>query len=1041
MMRVLSVCVTLILVSGMTACGDDEVISDADTAIDDVADDRSDEGDLATDTPDADGVQAPEPGDPVVVDLSAYLSGDDGDVQVYQATEESEFISGNNADSRPGDYVLENSVARFAIEGNNRVIAPCPFGGNLIDMDIVRGEEEAGGDVLGELCPMLQLGQTTSPDQFAILQTGESGGSGVLAVTSHMEILDFFNLLGMIDGFAPGLITELAIDTEAIAPYTVTVYYVLNPEEPVLQIVTAIRNDGTEEFLTPFLHLIDSGGDIEVFNPLSSFSGFGFSPLGARSLTAEPLSYVAFAGPRTSYAYLPDPDPTLSGELPMAGSYLLASGLVFAAMGNSNATSMLAVPPSAFRGSPGVLTIEPGDVVTFRHRMIVGDGSLSSVVDRVYDLLEVDSGTASGTVTDSTGATVAGARVSAVASDGRAYNHARSDASGSYTMSLPPDSYIITARKPGQPPVDGQSVTVVASEDVEASPVIQVSGRLTVAVSTPDGEAVPARVTVVCVGECESQPTSQEQDITYDPLIDGVAAVGFAGATGEVAIPLAPGDYTVIVSRGPEWSIYPTGALSDGGAAVSISSGEDTSLDAEIAQVVDTTRAVSGDFHIHTINSMDSPILIPNRVLGFVAEGLDVLVSTDHDYITDFAPILESLALEEWSTTMIGQEVTTDTYGHYNGFPLQRDPESVNGGAVDWGNGTDFSLTPEQLFDWFDEHPGEQVIQINHPDRLGMITGLKADVLTGETWVDPARVRLPSDAVDEETGESGLWSDGFTAMEILNGKTNDNMWMRMRWWLTMVGRGFTPTGTAVSDTHSLYGHLGAVPRSYVFHDEDQTTLADLDEATFVAEINRGNLIGTTGPFLSVSASNLAGDEIGLGETITTDGDAVTAQIRIQIPMWMEVDTLEVLMNVSGLRGSNSTPPTRIAPTASFPIEWTEDSIVVVADGEQSHARRETTIEVPLESDEDAYVVFVVSDRSEDAGMSPLVPSSLATIAYTNPFFLDADGGGYDNPPYASAADEKTGRRPLPLLPFGEVRYPTEERLRILLEAVESNSCH
>ena len=1038
-MRVLTFLVAVVLFIGVTSCGDDEVTTDPDTTVEDGANDQSgedtDESDLPTDTADADADDGPEPGDPVVVDLSPYLAGEDGSVQVYQATEEADFITGNNADSRPGDYILENSVARFAIEGDARVIAPCPFGGNLIDMDIVRGEEEAGGDVLGELCPMLQLGQTTVPDRFEILESGDSGGSGILAVTSHMEILDFFNLLGMIEGFAPGIITELAIDTEAIAPYTVTVYYILNPDEPVLQMVTSVRNDGSEAFLTPFMHLIDSGGDIEVFNPLSSFSGFGFSPLGVRSLTAEPLPYVAFAGPRTSYAYLPDPDPSLSGELPMSGSYLLASGLVFSLMGNANATSLIAVPPAAFRSSPGVLTIEPGDVVTYRHRMIVGDGSLASVVDRVYDLLELDSGTVSGTVTDSTDTQVAGARISAVASDGRAYNHARSDDAGQFTMSLPPGSYTISARKPGQPPVEGVSVTVVTGEDAEANPAIQLSGLLAVTVRTADGDAVPARVTVVCVDECANQPTSQEQHV-------GVAAVGFAGGTGEVDIPLAPGDYTIIVSRGPEWSIYPTGALTDGGSPVSITAGEDTSLDAEIAQVIDTSDAVSGDFHIHTINSMDSPILLANRVLGFVAEGLDVLVSTDHDYITDFAPVLESLALEAWSTTMIGQEVTTDTYGHYNGFPLERDPDSVNGGALDWGNGEELSLTPAELFDWIDEHSGEQVIQINHPDRLGMITGLQADVLTGETWVDPARIRLPSDSVNEDTGESGLWSDGFTAMEILNGKTNDNMWMRMRWWLTMVGRGFTPAGTAVSDTHSLYGHLGAVPRTYVFVDGDLTSPEDLDDADFVANVNGGNIIGTTGPFLSVSASNLDGDEIGLGETIATGGDVVTAQIRIQIPMWMTVDTLDVMMNVSGLRGSNATPPTRIEPTATFPIEWTEESIVIVEDGEQSHARRETTIEVPLESDEDAYVVFVVSDRSDDAGMAPLVPSSLDPLAYSNPIFLDADGGGYDNPPYASAADEKAGgQRPLPFLPVGEIRYPTEERLRILLEAVEANSCH
>src|SRR5690606_8369532 len=103
-----------------------------------------------------------------------------------------------------------------------------------------------------------------------------------------------------------------------------------------------------------------------------------------------------------------------------------------------------------------------------------------------------------------------------------------------------------------------------------------------------------------------------------------------------------------------------------------------------------------------------------------------------------------------------------------------------------------------------------------HPDGSGYIGGMKADVLRGLSFTDREMIRLDPMDVDPETGDTGIWSEDFTAIEVMNGTSINRFWGVARWWLTMVGRGFTPTATAVTDTHRLYGDLGGSPRTWVF---------------------------------------------------------------------------------------------------------------------------------------------------------------------------------------------------------------------------------
>ena len=66
----------------------------------------------------------------------------------------------------------------------------------------------------------------------------------------------------------------------------------------------------------------------------------------------------------------------------------------------------------------------------------------------------------------------------------------------------------------------------------------------------------------------------------------------------------------------------------------------DQSLEAVLAKVVDSHGWMSADLHVHAVNSADSSLGNDRRALSFLAEGVDVLVSTDHEVVTDYGPVV-----------------------------------------------------------------------------------------------------------------------------------------------------------------------------------------------------------------------------------------------------------------------------------------------------------------------------------------------------------------------------------------------------------------
>jgi hypothetical protein len=182
-------------------------------------------------------------------------------------------------------------------------------------------------------------------------------------------------------------------------------------------------------------------------------------------------------------------------------------------------------------------------------------------------------------------------------------------------------------------------------------------------------------------------------------------------ADGFGELEIEPGAYDVWASRGVEYSVDKK--------QVALVPGQSATLTFGLVREVDTAGWISGDFHVHGQNSYDADVRHRDRVIAFAGEGVEMLSTSDHDYITDLAPYVHELGLETWLTTQVGLELTTVETLHFLGFPY-RYQEWVDGerlreqGAPDWTG-----KYPDQIFDDMRDlglySPDETVILIAHP--------------------------------------------------------------------------------------------------------------------------------------------------------------------------------------------------------------------------------------------------------------------------------------------------------------------------------------
>jgi len=923
--------------------------------------------------------------------------------RAHRITSPSELVRGPLAHGRVGDWMLENAEARFVVQdvAQRDLYSIGQFGGNVIDAELVGRPDR---DAFFEIQPSVNVETVINAQTATIVNDGQDGLPAVLRVCGPDDLLDFVNassVAAMINVTFPPAADDKDYDVEACTEY------VLEPGKRALRLDTTITNLTNQAQRFYAGDYVNGMGELELWT--SSGYGIGelpFSSLGVMSWIGTGESEgVDYAFLTVAFPGAPLPQSTFFTQTGV--SYVLAHDSVLSVL---------------FFGTPGALQVPANGSNVYTRWFGVGNGSGSNAVDLENEVRATAHGTVSGCVTGA-GVPLLGARVgigpknaagTALASLTSTF---ATDATGCYSGTLPPGTYGAVAGKNGFPYEGGGTlppvhpVTIVAGGTATADFALPATGRLHVDVHDGAGGPLPARIGVLGfdpspeptvrfdgvagIGPVE---TGMLYDVASDPLPYGFTHVEYSGANGAAEFDLEPGDYQVVVSRGTEYSSY--------SAPITITEGNTTAVAAKIAQVVDSPGFVSSDFHVHALNSPDSRIRNTARALQFAGEGVDDVIMTDHDSRTDLKPVIASLGLVPFLTTIVGEEITTFDYGHYNAYPLRIDPSRVSGGAVDFGGaappGRDFpaygsySLTPAQIENaalTIDATP-DTVVQINHIDSHFTPLRINSALVPPQSMLTTAQ-KL---ALRLDPSTPNLFHH-FRALELWNGYSrahqNEFLVGRIGIWFNHLNQGLLTTMIGDTDTHEFSNTRSGGCRTWT----PTSPGLDVPAAILPSEIGQAVKAGraVSGQGLYVQARLLAADGSGgvadftrAGATLvaTTNG-SVDLEIRVQAPLWAEYDRIEVYANsapnVAGTVGGvpvafgPGTPAVTLDKGTGFTV-----STVNVDPSVPGASRQETTKLVSFTGlTQDTW--FVVIARGRDGvsrPMYPMMPASLTTTGNT-----------------------------------------------------------
>ena len=603
-------------------------------------------------------------------------------------------------------------------------------------------------------------------------------------------------------------------------------------------------------------------------------------------------------------------------------------------------------------------TLAPGESVTLRQFLAVGAGTVDEVVGTVRAIRGDEPGVAvpvhvameapgAGVdVGDGLGLAAAGlVSVRTAAGDAGAapqwVTRARPDAAGDATVHLVPGSYDFVFELPGAAPVTvaGVEVSAGGAPDTVAIQATQ-PGRLHVHVTDSDTAA------------------SQTAALVLQP---GHDAAWLAGAArfeaihnGDGTLAVLPGDYTATVSRGLTWTVDRQN--------VTVTAGGVTSLDAEIRSAEDTSDGLMLNSHGHSERSLDSQLPVEDRVWNAVANGIDVMNATDHDFFGSHQATIEALGLEGQVASTVGNEVSP-LWGHTTAAGCKNPPPYPTYYAVDYtlydDHGTALrGMTPSEVYQDARDRFGCALLAVNHPfvDQATFATYH----LDGES--DPAQA-LPDLDLSLVDG-----------VEVYNEHDDaESIWDKnLPTWFNLLNRGYHLAALGGSDEHEYNGNYGN-PRNWVpMADPTLHGGADggLDEAALFNAVQDFRSLVLGGPMIRLEVTG-DGAPGTMGDTVVASGGVVTVHVQVLAPAWMGLSFTRLYANGVVVKD--------LAPVAGG--DWKADTPAL---------RLDETFDLPLTEDTHLEVIAGSLDPAHE--MAPV--SHHLPLSVTNPVFVDAAGDGY-----------------------------------------------
>ncbi|MEZ4406034.1 MAG: CehA/McbA family metallohydrolase [Polyangiales bacterium] len=443
--------------------------------------------------------------------------------------------------------------------------------------------------------------------------------------------------------------------------------------------------------------------------------------------------------------------------------------------------------------------------------------------------------------------------------------------------------------------------------------------------------------------------------------------------TGQERVRVKPGRYRAAVSRGAEFEVETVD--------VEVPADGEATLTATLTRSVDTTGYVAADFHQHTVGSIDSPRSLCGRVVEDIAEGLEWASTTDHDNVTDFMPCVRELSLERWFNATQGNEISVVGTGHFNAYPMPvggADPFRAVG-AQYWAD-----LSAQALFDRIRAEPTDPILHISHPRSTGLkgyFTSIALDPfsLTGR---QPLATGFEAIEVNTEVGDPADYLASNDAAARMAAMRDPSSVPTLRDWFSMLNRGDHTCALGNSDTHGRNDGSGW-PHNLVRVGEDRPDRVDI--AAIRTAIRAQRVVVASG--LTVRVRVNGQERMGHTEVVTPTAGAVELDVEVQAPSWVDARTLVLFENGRPLAltdAGGGVFDARVATERTDPFTL---ALGMDSPGRAGAVRFRARVRVRPTRDSH-YVAL--------ARGGPLSPvGSGDAISYTNPVYVDVDGGGVE----------------------------------------------
>ncbi len=479
-------------------------------------------------------------------------------------------------------------------------------------------------------------------------------------------------------------------------------------------------------------------------------------------------------------------------------------------------------------------SLGPNETYDYTKYFIVGSGDVGSIRKELYRIRGMAVGEFYGRVRDAlSGQAVGQAWIHIFDARKLPYSQVSSDAEGYFRTSLAPGSYYYVVTSEGRRPFSAgetrfNSLNLFTikgpGREVYRNIALPTPAYLSVSVRDTQGEPLPAKVSVVgrytttdacqtctlsdCTGVCAPRnylfdfslaERRRSTDFSWrnapgkrdGEYVEKTFFVPQGNGTQAVRPSACPDNtqcetYDIYVSRGLEYDAHVV-------RNVSILPGQVSTVNAVLKRSVDTKNFIGADLHVHAQGSVDSALDLDTRVISAAGEGVEMLVATDHNVVTDYHPAILRNGLQSWVNSIVGVELSTLEMGHFNAFPVKLDPlaatgfpfvsacfapdaQKVNGTSFDWVQcDPQTSFTNLRALGAYG--PERTIVQVNHPrDRtLGYFNqfflnpySLDPEVPSGDNY-NLVGLFYPH---NDDTGqwEPDRFSWDFDALEVLNGK-------------------------------------------------------------------------------------------------------------------------------------------------------------------------------------------------------------------------------------------------------------------------------